>query len=121
MVSHDVEKERRGTPPLSRSRQAVCITGLIAGLLAIAVLGAVISAQFDASVGAEIATGPLTAEAPEASTDAFHLGVLIAGLLMIVGGIVSGLWIENPEKRVEAVPAGAAAAAGECGHEAQPA
>jgi len=88
----------------------------VAGLLAIAVLGAVISAKFDASVGAEVATGPLTADAPEASTAAFHLGVLIAGLLMIVGGIVSGLWIENPGRRIEAVPTRGAAAAGECGH-----
>jgi EmrB/QacA subfamily drug resistance transporter len=91
----------------------------VAGLLAIAVLGAVISAKFDASVGAEVANGPLTSEAPEASTSSFHLGVLIAGLLMIIGGIVAGLGIQNPEKRMEAVPAGSAAAAGECGHEAQ--
>jgi EmrB/QacA subfamily drug resistance transporter len=93
----------------------------VAGLLAIAVLGAVISAKFDASVGNEVATGPLTAKAPDASTAAFHLGVLIAGILMIAGGIVAGFGIENPKKQVEAVPAGGAAAAGECGHEAQPA
>jgi EmrB/QacA subfamily drug resistance transporter len=88
----------------------------VAGLLAIAVLGAVISAKFDASVGAEVSGGPLTANAPEASTEAFHLGALIAGLLMISGGIVAGLGIRNPEKQIEAVPAGSAAAAGECGH-----
>jgi EmrB/QacA subfamily drug resistance transporter len=88
----------------------------VAGLLAIAVLGAVIAAQFDASVGGEIGGGPLTAAAPGASTDAFHLGVLIAGLLMIVGGLVSGVGIENPRREVEAIPAGGAAAAGECGH-----
>jgi hypothetical protein len=87
----------------------------VAGLLAIAVLGVVISAQFDAAVGGEVA-GPLTAAAPEASTDAFHLGIAIAGLLMIVGGIVSGFGIVNPERKVEAVPAGSTAAAGECGH-----
>jgi EmrB/QacA subfamily drug resistance transporter len=88
----------------------------VAGLLAIAVLGAVISANFDAAVGAEIAAGPLTAEAPGASTDAFHLGIAIAGALMILGGIVSGFGIQNPERKVEAVPTGSAAAAGECGH-----
>jgi len=93
----------------------------VAGLLAIAVLGVVISAQFDASVGTEIASGPLTAAAPAASTDAFHLGLAIAGLLMILGGIVSWLGIENPTRKVEAVPAGGAATAGECGHERQPA
>jgi EmrB/QacA subfamily drug resistance transporter len=90
----------------------------VAGLLAIAVLGAVISAQFDASAGAEIASGPLTAAAPEASTSAFHLGIAIAGALMIVGGIVAGLWIENPERRTEAIPTRGTAQAGECGHEA---
>jgi hypothetical protein len=54
--------------------------------------------------------------AAEASADAFHLGILIAGLLMIAGGIVSGAGIVNPGRRFEAVPAGGAAAAGECGH-----
>jgi EmrB/QacA subfamily drug resistance transporter len=90
----------------------------IAGLLAIAVLGAVISAHFAASVGGHVAGGPLTARAPGASTSAFHLGVAIAGALMIVGGLVSGVGIANPRHRVEAVPAGAAATAGECGHSA---
>jgi EmrB/QacA subfamily drug resistance transporter len=88
----------------------------VAGLLAIAVLGVAISAQFDASVGAEVAAGPLTSEAPEASTDAFHLGMLISGLLMIAGGVVAGLGIENPRRRVEAVPSRGSAQAGECGH-----
>jgi hypothetical protein len=37
-----------------------------------------------------------------ASTSAFHLGVIIAGLLMIAGGIVSGLGIEDPRRRLEA-------------------
>jgi EmrB/QacA subfamily drug resistance transporter len=87
----------------------------VAGLLAIAILGAVISARFDALAGG-VAGGPLTAHAADASTAAFHLGVLIAGILMVLGGIASGLWIENPRRRVEAVPAGGAAAAGECGH-----
>lgn len=90
----------------------------VAGLLAIAVLGAVISASFGASTGGDAGSNPLTSAAPEASSDAFHLGVLIAGLLMIVGGIVAGLGIENPRRAVEAVPAGATAAAGECGHSA---
>src|SRR6476661_4917347 len=38
----------------------------VAGLLAIAILGAVISAQFDASAGTTVSGGPLTAAAPEA-------------------------------------------------------
>jgi EmrB/QacA subfamily drug resistance transporter len=88
----------------------------VAGLLSIAVLGAIISAHFAAGVGGHVTGGPLTAKAPGASTSAFHLGVGIAGALMIAGGVVSGLGIENPRRRVEAVPAGGAAAAGECGH-----
>ncbi len=54
----------------------------------------------------------------DASTSAFHLGIGIAGLLMIVGGAVAGIGIENPRRRREAIPAGSAAAAGECGHSA---
>ena len=52
----------------------------------------------------------------QASTSAFHLGIGIAGVLMILGGVVAGAGIENPRRRVEAVPAGGAATAGECGH-----
>lgn len=88
----------------------------VAGLLAIAVLGAVISARFGALAGSGVSGGPLTANAPDASTSAFHLGVVIAGVLMILGGIVAGFGIENPRRRADAVPAGGAAAAGECGH-----
>ncbi|HEX5609116.1 MAG TPA: MFS transporter [Solirubrobacterales bacterium] len=100
----------------------------VAGLLAIAILGAVISAHFDTRLDSELGERPLapaataavsdakakplavpgTAQlssgeatrvrtaAAEASTSAFHLGVLIAGLLMIAGGIASGIGIENP-------------------------
>lgn len=76
----------------------------VAGLLAIAVLGAVISAKFDSSAGAAISGGPLTAAAPEASTAAFHLGVLIAGLLMILGGIAAGIGIQDPRRKVDNLP-----------------
>jgi MFS family permease len=71
----------------------------VAGLLAIAVLGAVISAQFDASAGVEVGSGPLTAAAPEASASAFHTGSAIAGLLMILGGVAAGIGIENPRRK----------------------
>jgi len=68
----------------------------VAGLLAIAVLGAAISAKFGAEVGGGGAgSNPLTASAPEASTSAFHLGIAIAALLMIAGGVVSWLGIED--------------------------
>jgi EmrB/QacA subfamily drug resistance transporter len=88
----------------------------VAGLLAIAILGAVISARFAAVAGADITNGPLTANAPDASTSAFHLGVLIAGVLMILGGIASGFGIENPKRQVSSYPSRGSAAAGECGH-----
>jgi EmrB/QacA subfamily drug resistance transporter len=88
----------------------------VAGLLAIAVLGAVISAKFGASVGGDVGSNPLTASEPEASTEAFHLGVVIAGLLMIAGGIFAGIGIENPKRKIEALPSRGSAQAGECGH-----
>jgi EmrB/QacA subfamily drug resistance transporter len=87
----------------------------VAGLLAIAVLGAVISARF-AALAPGVSGGPLTAHAASASTSAFHLGCLIAAALMIVGGLASAFGIENPRARREAVPTRGAAAAGECGH-----
>lgn len=122
----------------------------VAGLLAIAVLGAVISASFGSRLDTSLGDRPLgpaaertvanakrqplavpstgrlpplqarrvRAAAADASVSAFHLGVLIAGLLMIAGGAVSGLGIVNPRRRFEAVPAGGAATAGECGHSA---
>ena len=100
----------------------------VAGLLAIAVLGAVISAHFGTRLDSELGSRPLSpaatsavgeakeqplgvpdvdevggAEAPrivaasaDASTSAFHLGALIAGLLMILGGIAAGVGIRNP-------------------------
>jgi EmrB/QacA subfamily drug resistance transporter len=103
----------------------------VAGLLAIAVLGAVISAHFGARLDSELASQPLShaavstvaeakeqplgvpdtsalgpAEAPrivaastDASTAAFRLGALLAGLLMILGGIASGIGIRNPRRR----------------------
>ncbi|MFN8162391.1 MAG: MFS transporter [Solirubrobacterales bacterium] len=138
----------------------------VAGLLAIAVLGAVISAHFGSVLDAKLGDQPLgpaaakvvsdakaqplavpgtkrlpaaeatrvRAASASASTAAFHLGVLIAGLLMIAGGIASGIGIENPRRRPSssrtfpesdesredgdrrAVPTRGAATAGECGH-----
>lgn len=70
----------------------------VAGLLAIAVLGAVISAKFGAVAGVEPGGNPLTAEAPAASTAAFHLGIAIAAVLMIAGGFVAALGIRNSKQ-----------------------
>ena len=120
----------------------------VAGLLAIAVLGAVISAHFGSVLDANLGDRPLGGEAAgivdeakaqplavpdtedlaaaearrldaasaDASTEAFHLGVGIAAVLMILGGIASGVGIENPRRREAVVPATATATAGECGH-----
>jgi hypothetical protein len=37
----------------------------------------------------------------EASTSAFHLGALLAGTLMILGGVASAAGIRNPKRRSE--------------------
>jgi hypothetical protein len=103
----------------------------VAGLLAIAVLGAVISAHFGARLDSDLGSRPLgpaarstvveakeqplgvpdtsdlrPAEAPrivaasaDASTAALHLGALLSGILMILGGIVAAIGIENPRRR----------------------
>lgn len=110
----------------------------VAGLLAIAVLGAVISAHFGARLDSGLGARPLGPAAREAvseakeqplgvpdteklappaaarvrsasvpaSTSAFHLGTLIAGLLMILGGIASWLGIENPRRKIDSIPEG---------------
>ena len=120
----------------------------VAGLLCIAVLGAVISADFGSRLDSGLGSEPLSpaarqavddakeqplgtpdtgnlppreaqrleAAATDAATDAFHLAMAIAGLLMIVGGVVAGVGIENPRRRTEAVPSRGTAMAGECGH-----
>jgi EmrB/QacA subfamily drug resistance transporter len=120
----------------------------VAGLLAIAILGAVISGYFGSALDSNLGNRPLgpraeqivsdakaqplavpkTGKLPpgqatrvstasaDASTSAFHLGIGIAGLLMIVGGTISGFGIENPRRKIEALPSRGSAQAGECGH-----
>jgi EmrB/QacA subfamily drug resistance transporter len=124
----------------------------VAGVLAIAALGAVVSAQFGSSLDDRLEQ-PLSAEAGAAvdaakeqplsggdvgdvsgseataleadildsSESAFHLGMLIAAVLMAVGGAVSLVGVRNPERAPEPRPGpGATAAAGECGRCAEP-
>ena len=50
-----------------------------------------------------------------ASTDSFHLGVLVGGLLMIVGGVIAGIGLRNPSRTNE-YEGPRAATAGECAH-----
>jgi EmrB/QacA subfamily drug resistance transporter len=110
----------------------------VAGLLAIAAVGAVVSAQFGAGIerrlGERADPGgtasayvgearerplampegrvdpPVRAAVREANVEAFHRGMLVAGLLMIAGGLIALVGIENPRREeLEARPAAAAA------------
>jgi MFS family permease len=118
----------------------------VAGLLAIAVIGASISAEFGSTLDDRLADAPLGGPArssvdqakekplgapptedlegeqaqqvntavTEASESSFHLGMLIAGGLMILGGLLAAVGIQNPRHRE--VDAPRAASAGDCGH-----
>ena len=119
----------------------------VAGLLAIAVLGAFVSSQFSSSVDEKLAGRPLSAQAraavkeakdrsltteparrvppPErpvvrgvledASASAFRLGLGIGSLLVLTGGVVSLVGIQNPRRSVpcEDCPGGALVGASE--------
>lgn len=119
----------------------------VAGLLAIAAVGAVVSAQFASSLDSRVPDAPagsatrsaldeaerrpLTGEVPAAvpeeergafadalegaSVSAFRLGMGIAGGLVVLGGIVSALGIQNPRRKVLAAdcPGGAICGASE--------
>jgi EmrB/QacA subfamily drug resistance transporter len=103
----------------------------VAGLLAIAALGAVISAQFAATLDGRLeetgaAATRVVAEAKEqplagsdvsglpaaegdaladdivaSSTSAFHLGIGIGTGLMVLGGLIALLGVRNPERRMD--------------------
>jgi len=121
----------------------------VAGLLAIAILGAVIAGSFESTIDDELATATLSPKAQDAVADArrkplgaartgglpdadataidaavtsasergFHLGMGLAGGLMIAGGIVAGIGIRNPRRPSDSEPENVprAATAGECG------
>jgi EmrB/QacA subfamily drug resistance transporter len=126
----------------------------MAGLLGIAVLGALIAGSFGSTVDDDVGGAGLSAQArsalegakrdpfvpPEteglapaeaeeveaAATDgaesAFHLAMVVNGVLMIVGGVVAGIGIQNPRRRDEqitprAAPAGECARCAEAGHD----
>jgi EmrB/QacA subfamily drug resistance transporter len=107
----------------------------VAALVAIAAVGAVLSAQFSAQIDdrlggrelpaadrayvAEAKERPLTlparevsartrAEAREANVRAFRLGMIVAGLMMIAGAAIAAVGIQNP-RRPEREPAAAEA------------
>jgi EmrB/QacA subfamily drug resistance transporter len=112
-----------------------------AGLLAIAAVGAIVAAQLHAGLDRRLAAvvadpaarayvrdarerpltlpdgrapAPVRAAVRAANVDAFRTGMIVSGMLMIAGGLVAAVGIENPRRRVEATgaEAGAAAAAG---------
>lgn len=103
----------------------------VAGLVAIAAVGAIVAAQFASvldervlsrqpsavvrTAANEAKNTPLNIEAPpelaanqdyksglsQASVSAFHRGILVSAGLMVVGGLISALWIRNPSKLPE--------------------
>ena len=119
----------------------------IAGVLAIAILGALIAGKFGSTVDSKLgdrtlspqANGAISdakdnplkspstdrlppAEAAEVSSasvsgaeDGFHLALMTAGTLMIVGGVIAGFGLRNPPRET-AYDSPRAAPAGECAH-----
>jgi hypothetical protein len=47
--------------------------------------------------------------------DGFHLAMMVAGTLMIVGGVIAGIGLRNPPRQTD-YDAPGAAPAGECAH-----
>jgi EmrB/QacA subfamily drug resistance transporter len=120
----------------------------VAGLLAIAVLGALIAGQSGTTIDdqlagrqlspkgeaavqkaknkplAEVSVKGLPADEAVAVTDAvttasersFQLGIGIAGVLMIAGGVLAGIGLRNPERPETKYHLPGAVTAGECGH-----
>jgi EmrB/QacA subfamily drug resistance transporter len=119
-----------------------------AGLLAIAVIGAVVAGSFTATLDDQLAGVRLSPPAQHevnqaraaalagteeqggvppsqqrkiepaidrASESGFHLGMGVAGALMICGGLISALGIQDPKRRREPGPTPRAVPAGECG------
>jgi len=119
----------------------------VAGVLAIAIFGALIAGKFGSTVDSNVAGSNLSpqadreiskakdnplqrpstdrlppAEAAEVESatvagaeDGFHLAMMTAGVLMIVGGVVAGVGLRNPPRETAYDPP-RAAAAGECAH-----
>jgi MFS family permease len=90
----------------------------IGNLLAVAVVGAVVTAVFEANGGSSgdtpLAKGQTNPELHQASVDAFRSGMLIVATLAFAGAAVAALGISNREARQEeeaeptpAVPAAA--------------
>ncbi len=106
----------------------------VAGLLAIAALGAIVAAQFASTLDARLAGVPLSPRAAaavleakrltlgqpslaglpsreaallahatrQASLEAFHIGIGLAGGLVLLGGLIGAIGIQNPRRAVAA-------------------
>jgi EmrB/QacA subfamily drug resistance transporter len=119
----------------------------IAGVLAIAVFGALIAGKFGSTVDGKLADASLSARSDQAinkakdnplqspstdrlppaeaaevesatvagAEDGFHLAMMTAGTLMIVGGVIAGIGLRNPPRETT-YDSPRAAPAGECAH-----
>jgi EmrB/QacA subfamily drug resistance transporter len=119
----------------------------VAGVLAIAIFGAVVAGKFTSTVDGKLSDANLSptadqaiskakdnplqrpdtgglppAEATEVESasvagaeDGFHLAMMGAGSLMIVGGVIAGIGLRNPPRETE-YDSPRAAPAGECAH-----
>jgi EmrB/QacA subfamily drug resistance transporter len=119
----------------------------IAGVLAIAIFGALIAGKFSSTVDGKLSGTQLSAQADSAiskakdnplqppstgnlpsaqatavesatvagAEDGFHLALMTAGSLMVIGGIAAGIGLRNPPRTETYDPPGAASA-GECAH-----
>jgi EmrB/QacA subfamily drug resistance transporter len=117
----------------------------IAGVLAIAIFGALIAGKFGATVDSQLSGSSLSPQADAAiskakdnplqrpstrglpsaqasevesatvagAEDGFHLALMVAGTLMIVGGVLAGIFLRNPPRET-AYDSPRAATAGEC-------
>jgi EmrB/QacA subfamily drug resistance transporter len=119
----------------------------VAGVLAIAIFGALIAGKFGSTVDGRLNDASLSASAERAlgaakdnplqrpdtgrlppaeatqvesasvngAEDGFHLAMMAAGSLMIVGGVIAGIGLRNPPRET-VYDSPRAAPAGECAH-----
>ena len=80
----------------------------VAALLAIAAIGLVVAARFEAVAGpAARGAEPLSAGSPpvvHASVEAYRAGLAVGGVLVVLGGVVSLVGIVNPGREQRRVP-----------------
>jgi MFS family permease len=81
----------------------------LGSLLAIAVIGLVVTVVFGHDDAVALATGQTDPELRSASVDAFRAGMLVAAGLAFAGAAVGALWVSNSDARAGA-PAPAPAA-----------